>query len=155
MAPLQELIHYSSMCLSASFPFEWCSPPMKLSDGPEVLEEMSFPRPRNPVVTAGSPSFASALALFGTRISASSILGVFYGLVILVVVMVMVFWRFVLLFIFCCFYQVRVRSSMSFVNYYCGSGWACRGRRMGPPYGSNGATSQTVLNCICRGRPWW
>lgn len=74
---------------------------MKLSGEPEVFDEISFPRPSNPVVTAGSPTLVSELALFGTRISASSILGVFYGFAILVVVLC-----FVGLFILSCFYEI-------------------------------------------------
>lgn len=59
---------------------------MKLSDGPEVFDGISLPRPRKPVVTVGSPSSASVFAPFETVISASSIQGVLIGFSIHVVI---------------------------------------------------------------------
>lgn len=59
---------------------------MNRSDMPEVFDGMSFPRPSNPVVTAGSPHSAYGMASFGTFIYASSIIGDVSGFSILVVV---------------------------------------------------------------------
>lgn len=55
---------------------------------PEVFDEMSLPRPRKPVVTAGSPHSAYVIASFGTLIYASSIIGDVSDFSILVVVIV-------------------------------------------------------------------
>lgn len=53
---------------------------------PGVFDDISLPRPRKPVVTAGSPYSAYGIASFGTFIYASSITGDFIDFSILVVV---------------------------------------------------------------------